>query len=244
MGKLFSSLITKYWVLIGIVGTLLGLVGAYYTVQLYCNLRTDMEELLPSNARSIIDLNEVTRRLDAIDNIVTLVFSKDKKASKKFIDDLADRLSHAPKSVISGIEYKIDREIKFFSDRRALLMERKDLDKIDSFLHNRMTYERELYNPLNIFSQRELEQPKFDFNSLQKKYEKQASVYSQFPGGYYSTPDESVRILVAYMPGKGIGAAHQLRETIDRTSLAPYILWTDLWHRCLSGEQGNRSEAI
>ncbi len=215
MFKTLTRLIVKYWAFVGIIGTLLGFVGAYYTVLLYKNLRTDVEELLPSNARSIVDLNEVTRRLDAIDNIVTLVFSKDTQASKRFVTDLAERLGQAPKSIVSGVEYKIDREIKFFSDRRALLMETADLEKVDRFIHGRINYEKSLYNPLNIFTGNVVNEPKFDFNSLRKKYEKQASVYSRFPGGYYATPDEKVRIVVAYMPGKGIEAAHQLRSTID-----------------------------
>ena len=208
--------ITKNWALFAIFGTLIGLLGAYHTVHLYQNLRTDMEELLPSNARSIIDLNEVTRRLDAIDNIVTLVFSKDTQASKRFINDLADRLNHAPKNVVSNVEFKIDQEIKFFSDRRALLTELSDLKRIDRYIHDRVSYETELHNPLNIFSQRELQEPTLDFDNMLKKYQKQASSFAKFPAGYYAAPDESVRILVAYMPGKGIHSAQQLRLTIDQ----------------------------
>lgn len=214
MNKL-SKLILKFPFLVALIGILFGLWGAYYTVLLYQNLRTDIEELLPTNARSIIDLNEVTSRLEAIDNIVVLVFSQDKKASRRFVDDLAGILEKTKKDVISGVEYKIDREVKFFSDRRALMMELQDLVRIRNFIRDKIEYEKELFNPLNIFSQIELNEPHFDFNALQKKYAGQTSVYAKFPDGYYATPDEKVRIVIAYMPGKGIEAAHRLRGAID-----------------------------
>ena len=230
MFKTLTRLIVKYWAVVGFLGTVLGFTGAFYTVLLYKNLRTDVEELLPSTARSIVDLNEVTHRLEAIDNIVTLVFSKDKKASKKFVTDLAELLDSTPKNVISGVEYRIDREIKFFSARRALLMETSDIEKIDQFIHDRINYEKELYNPLNIFSEKQIDEPRFNFNQLLKKYEKQASSFSKFPDGYYATPDEAVRIVVAYMPGKGIDAAHQLRSAIDKAiaTLQPKTYSNDL----------------
>ena len=230
MLKTLTRLIVKYYAFVGILGTLLGFIGTYYTILLYQNLRTDVEELLPSTARSIVDLNEVTRRLDAIDNIVTLIFSKDTKASKKFVTDLAENLNRVPKKIVSSIEYRIDREIQFFSDRRALLMELPDLEKVNHFVHDRIDYEKELYNPLNIFSEKRLQEPKLDFNQLLKKYEGQASAYAKFPDGYYATPDEKVRILVAYMPGKGIEAAHQLRSAIDQaiTNLNPKAYAPDM----------------
>ena len=212
--------ILQHAILISILGTLLGFVGTYYTVLLYKNLRTDIEELLPTTARSITDLNEVTSRLEAIDNIVVVTLSKDKEASRRFVTDLAARLGESPKTVISSVEYRIDREVKFFSDRRALLIDLKDLERVRDYIRNRISYETELRNPLNIFSQNDLYEPRYDFKGLIQKYDQQASAYSKFPDGFYATPDESVRIVIAYMPGKGIEAAHRLRAAIDEAIAA------------------------
>ena len=74
--RTFARFIVRNAVFVSIVGTLLGVVGAYYSIQLYKNLRTDIEELLPTTARSVVDLNEVASRLESIDNLAVLVFSK------------------------------------------------------------------------------------------------------------------------------------------------------------------------
>ena len=207
--------------LIAIVGTLLGFVGGYYSVQLYKNLRTDIEELLPTNARSVVDLNEVTRRLESIDNLAVLIFSKDTKASRRFVDDLVGKLEKAPKDVIASLEYRIDRELKFFRDRRALYMELDDLTRIRNYIGDRIDYEKELYNPLNIFRTNEIPEPNLDFKGMRKKYESKISAYDRFPDGYYATADESKRVILVNLPGKlsGIAAAHKMRGTVDEAIL-------------------------
>src|SRR6478736_3732877 len=106
----FSRFILRRAGLVATLGTLLAFVGTYYTVQLYKNLKTDFEELLPTTARSVIDLKEVTHRLESIDNLGVLIFSQDAQASKRFVTDLAQRLEKEPKNLIASVEYKIDRE--------------------------------------------------------------------------------------------------------------------------------------
>src|SRR5207253_1985842 len=98
--------------------------------------------------------------------------------------------------------YKIDRELKFFEARRALYMDLPDLMRIRDFIKDRISYEKQLYNPLNIFSEREIPEPSLDFEKMKKKYEGKVSSYSRFPGGYYATPDGKQRVMLIYMPGK------------------------------------------
>ncbi|MGE0616551.1 MAG: hypothetical protein AB7P04_13025, partial [Bacteriovoracia bacterium] len=59
----YSRLVLKRAGLICIIGLLIAIWGGYYSIQLYKNLRTNNEELLPTDARSVIDLKEVTERL-------------------------------------------------------------------------------------------------------------------------------------------------------------------------------------
>ena len=62
----FSNLIFRNAKLITFTGLALMLVGAYYSVFLYKNLKTDIEELLPTHARSGKDLAVLTDRLESI----------------------------------------------------------------------------------------------------------------------------------------------------------------------------------
>jgi len=198
-------------------GLLLTIISSYFAAQLYINLKTDLEELLPTTARSVVDLNEVTDRLSSTENLTILVFSKDTQASKKFVTDLAENLKKHPKDTFARIDYRINKEIKFFNDRKILYIEYEDLIGIRNYIQDRISYEKSLYNPLNIFSFEEIPEPSFDFEELQKKYDGKVSRYTMYPDGYYANPKETIRAIQVHMPGKlsGIHGAKLLRNTID-----------------------------
>lgn len=202
---------------VALLGILLGIVGGHYSIQLYKNLRTDIEELLPTTARSVLDLDEVTQRLESIDNLAVIFLSERPEQSKRFVDAVVAELEQAPRDKIAGVEYRIDRELKFFNDRRPLYMELADLQKVRDYIRDRIEYEKQLYNPLNIFNGRELPEPRLDIGSLERKYTGKISSYSRFPGGYYATPDGKIRVILVKLPGKvsGVDSATNLRHLVD-----------------------------
>ena len=57
-------------------------VGAVYSIHLFSNLKAEIEELLPSQARSVLDLNEVRARLESTNNINLVIFSDHPEESK------------------------------------------------------------------------------------------------------------------------------------------------------------------
>lgn len=226
------------------VGLILGIAGAFYSALLYMNLRTDILELLPTEARSVVDVAKVTSRLESIDNLVVLVFSDHPVPTKKFVNDLAKELQKAPPNVIAGVEYKIDRELKFFKDHQALYIDLPDLIKIRDYIKKRISYEKELYNPLNIFSQIEIPEPQFDFPGLTKKYESKASGFDRLPGGYYATPDEKIWALQVNLPGSGIVAQKNLQKAVQKAiqHLNPQTYSPDIVVRFSGGVQDSIEE--
>ncbi|MBI2712711.1 MAG: hypothetical protein HYX41_07660, partial [Bdellovibrio sp.] len=210
-----SKLIVRYASWVVLLGSLLGLVGAIYSAALYLNLKTDILELLPTSSRSVLDLNRVTSRLESIDNLAVLVFSENTEASRRFVIDLADKLSKAPKDVIASVEFKIEKELAFFKSHQALYLELGDLISIRNYIRNRIDYEKELYNPLTIFGDRELSEPKLDFIALRRKYEGRTATFDQLPRGYYATRDEKIRAVLVNLPGKGIVAQKKLKATVE-----------------------------
>jgi len=133
--RLFSKFVLRHALSIGLLGTALGGLGGYYTIQLYQNLRTEIHELLPTQARSVIDLQEVSHRLESIEHLAILVFSDYPQHSKRFVNDLVKKLEKTPRSTIASIDYKIDRELLFFKQRQALFMELEDLKKNSHLPH-------------------------------------------------------------------------------------------------------------
>ncbi len=242
----FSRLVLRWSGLVTLLGILSGALGLYYTIELYKNLRTDIEELLPTTARSVVDLNQVTQRLESIEHLAVFVFSEDTRASKRLILDLATRLDQLPRSTIAGTEYRIDRELEFFRDRQALYMEVSDLERIRDFIATRIEYERELHNPINIFGEREIPEPSLDFEAMRKKYVGKMSGYDRFPEGFYATPDAKVRILLANMPGKSssIKKKEELKHAVEQTiaELKPETYAADIKIKYAGGVQETLEE--
>lgn len=230
---------------VSIAGTLLAFLGAYYSAQLYQNLRTQFEELLPSTARSVQDLTEVTSRLPSIDNLAILVFSKNTTASKSFVVDLAHKLQELPKDTVSSVEYEISKELRFFQERKALYLELEDLLKIKNYIANRIEYEKELFNPLNIFGSKELPEPKLNFLALRQKYQNQGGSYEKLPQGFYATPDETKRAILVYIPGGlGIDGANRLKTAVEKTiqELHPKTYSPDIEIKYTGGVQDSLEE--
>ncbi|MGZ3699210.1 MAG: MMPL family transporter, partial [Bdellovibrionota bacterium] len=187
---------------ISLIGTLLAVLGGYFCVRLYEHLHTDIQELLPPDARSVVDLNEISRRLESYDSLAILVFTSDPKAGKQFVIDFAREAEKIPKTLLASVEYKIDRELDFFERRQALYLETKDLRRIRDYVRDRIDYEKELRNPLNIFSERNISEPQLQVEQLLTKYESRFSIYRQFPDGYYSTPDGTKRVVLLNLRGR------------------------------------------
>jgi predicted RND superfamily exporter protein len=204
--------------LVACMGLLMAGVGGYFTVHLFMNLRTEIEELLPTDARSVLDLNEVKARLESTNNISVLMFSDHVDDSKRFVIDLAKALEKLPKEVSAGIEYRIDNELKFFSERKPLFIETPDLLKIKKYIQDRIHYEVQLYNPLTILENRDFREPKFDFGAIQKKYSGKTDSYTHFPDGFYASTDQKIRVLNVNLPGGagGIEGAKALKAAVEK----------------------------
>ena len=197
----YSRFILRHSVAIASFALLLTFIGGFYSYKLYRNLRPDLQELLPTYARSVTDLNEIARRLKSVDNLAVLVFSNDTKASKRFVNDLAIRLEKGPREIIAGVEYTIKPALQFFKRNRSLYIDLPDLLKIRKYVNDRLDYEREIRNPLNIFAETNIPEPVLDFSAMRGKYEARTSSFDQFPDGYYATPDETKRAILVYVPG-------------------------------------------
>ncbi|MBC7397126.1 MAG: MMPL family transporter [Bdellovibrionales bacterium] len=200
-----------------LVGFALSSVGAYYSFHLFSNLRTDIEELLPTDARSVLDLKEVRGRLESTNNLSVVMFSSHPEGSKRFVDDLAAEVKKLPSDVSSGVEYKINEELAFFNDRKSLFVQLSDLKRIKNYIRAKINYEVQLYNPLTIFQEVNTPEPRLDLRAIQKKYEGQADSYSRFPDAYYASTDEKIRVLLVNQPGQssGIEGAKNLKKSVS-----------------------------
>lgn len=199
---------------ITLISLALTVISSFFVVKLYANLRPDIEELLPTQSRSVTDLKQVTSRLRSIDNLAVLIFSKEPKAAGRFQDDLARELEKLPPTTSAAVEYKISEEIEFFNRRKALFISKDDLLQVRNFIEKRIDYEKFLYNPFNLAVENKPELPEYDFNALKTKYASQSDDFSHFPGGVYATPDGKRRLILVYAPDQSIMTAHRLKDEV------------------------------
>jgi len=209
-----SRFFVKYARSISLIGVLLTLGSGIFVIKLYANLKPDIEELLPTTSRSVVDLKQVTSRLRSIDNLAILVFSKDSKAAGRFQADLARELESLPTDISAGVEYKISDELRFFEKRQALFISVDDLKDIRDFIRKRIAYEKFIANPINLVIDHKPLEPEYDFHALEKKYASRAEEFSHFPGGVYATPDGTKRLILVDVPDQSIATAHRLKAQV------------------------------
>jgi uncharacterized protein len=223
-----TRFVLRQAVLVSVLGTLLALVGSFYTVLLYKNLRTNIEELLPSTARSVVDLARLGKQVKSVENLVVLTFSANTQASKRFVIDLAAKLDALPKTMVAGVEYRIDGELEFFRKKRLLFVQYDDLVNLKKYVQSKILYEKDR----RILGLGLISEPKFDFESLKKKYSNEASFFDRFPDGFYASPDQTKRVIIVNLPGGAadIDAALRLRKAVETTvaSLNPTSYSADL----------------
>ncbi len=200
------------------MGLLLSIIGGFFSARLYSTLRPDLEQLLPTDAPSVVDLQAASQRLASVESLVVVIESEDTEASKLFVDDFAARMIQAREGLTSGVEYRITRELEFFRKRIGLYMELPELRRLTRQIEARMEYERELFNPLHIFDEVEIPEPKLDIETFQRKMGGALSAYARFPDGYYSSQDEKIRLVLLGLPSgnSALNAAKKLRTHVDQ----------------------------
>jgi hypothetical protein len=116
--------------------------GAFGTVRLYSDLRTDIAELLPESSRSARDLEKVSARVGGYAGLTVVLHGADPVTLQVFADDLADALQADPSGLVQWVEYRVDDAVEFFRPRLLLFPEKAQLEKLRDTLAARIEWER------------------------------------------------------------------------------------------------------
>jgi predicted RND superfamily exporter protein len=127
-----------------------GAFGAAGTVLLYSDLRPDIGELLPANARSARDLDEVSSRVGGWAEEAVVLSGADRQTLERFSDDLAKKLAPYEPAQIRWIEYRLDDLSDFFGKRAWLFPSQQQLQTVRDRIGERIKWERLHANPLFV----------------------------------------------------------------------------------------------
>ncbi len=116
--------------------------GAFGTVRLYSDLRTDVSELLPEDTRSARDLAAVTAQVGGFAGLTVILHGADAVTMEVFADDLADALGRDRSGLVRWVEYRVDDVVDFYLPRLLLFPEKRDLEELRDVLRARVAWER------------------------------------------------------------------------------------------------------
>ncbi len=203
--RLVGALIRRRREVLG-ASILLSAVGIFFAVQLYLDLRSDIEALLPQNAPSVLAAKTVSPLLHNINHLSIILEGSDPEAIQRLADKLAARLRDLPPEQVESVDYRTDEESAFLSRFGLFYLSIQDLQTILDRIRKRVAWEKKKANPLlGLVEQEETPPPPLDFSDIEAKYSVGRQALSQFRNGYYQTPDGHLLAMIVRPPEGGSG---------------------------------------
>jgi hypothetical protein len=193
------------------------ILGAFGTVRLYSDLRTDVGQLLPESTKSSRDLEAVTRRVGGFGEHTVILHGADPLTLRVFADDLADELANAPKDLVRWVEYRTDALQDFFLPRLLLFPEKAELEGLRDALRARIDWEKA------SAAGRAAGEPPDVVGLLESLAGSRKELVGRFPDGYHvgqvpgRTPAEKLTILVMIVRMEGTPDDYSKLVRLDRT---------------------------
>ncbi|HEX8796467.1 MAG TPA: MMPL family transporter [Polyangiaceae bacterium] len=179
------------------IAILLAIPAGWRTAQLYVHLRSDMEELLPKSAPSVVALDELRARMAGIQHLGVVVDagSADRlPAAERFLDDLATRVRAYPPDLVRSVRTGDSEERKFIEDHAPLYVELADLKTIQHRIEERRDWEAS--REQGALLDEDDPPPSLDFDDIQHKYEDRTKGARRFDGDRFASPDMHTALML------------------------------------------------
>jgi uncharacterized protein len=186
------------------------------TAELYAHLRSEIEELLPRSAPSVIAIDELRARLPGLQHLGVIVdtgSAANLPAAERFLDDLAARIARYPPQLVNSVRTGEVAEHKFIEDHAPLYMDLPDLQIVRDRVETRRDWEAS--RETGVLLDEDETPPPLDFDDIQKKYDERTHGPGHFDNNRYASADLNTALLLieanAFETGRGRG-----RELLDR----------------------------
>jgi predicted RND superfamily exporter protein len=161
-----------------VAALLIAVVAGWRTVHMYRNLRSDIEELLPRNAPSVLAIKELRERIPGLQFLGVMVDAgpdappERMTASRRLIDDLAARVRTYPARVAGNLRLGISAERAFVEGHAAQLLGVEDLRTIRERIEARLHYEYATETGTLLDDSEG--PPPLDFSDIERRYQARA----------------------------------------------------------------------
>lgn len=200
--------------------------ATWRTARLYAHLHSELEQLLPRNAPSVVAIDELRTRLPGLQHLGVVVDagSADRlPAAEKLLDDLAARVRAYPPELVRAVRTGDAEERAFLEDHAPLYMSVEDLETIRTRIEARRDYEAS--KEQGALLDEDDPPPSLDFGDIEKKYEARGPGAGRFDDGRFASKEQHTALLLieagGFDTGRSLGAALLRRVQADIAALGP-----------------------
>jgi preprotein translocase subunit SecF len=167
----FVAWTLRYGALLWAIALCAAIPAVWRTISLYGHLRSDIEELLPRDAPSVVAIQELRSRMAGLQylGIIVDVGAPDHlPAGERFLEDLAARVRRYPKSEVSDVRTGYAAERAFVEKHAGSLMALDDLKTIRERIEARLHWE--YGKKTDTLLDADEPAPPLDFSDIERKY--------------------------------------------------------------------------
>jgi len=177
-------------------------------------LKTDLVELLPTDAPSVVNLETMRTRVAVHQNLAVAIECPDLKAAQKFSDDITTLIRALPPEEVLAVDNNI-KEIKdYYTRNKYLFADLEDLVEVRDKIAQRIQEETE---GALVESLDDEPAPRTDlkFDRLREKYESKVKIQERYVDGYYTNPDRNLVAVFIYPPSSSLDTASN-QKLVDK----------------------------
>jgi predicted RND superfamily exporter protein len=170
----YVSWTLRHGKLLWALAVLLAVPAAWRTAMLYRHLRSDIEELLPRDAPSVVAIDELRHRMSGLQYLGLLVDTGGPDrlpAGERFLDDLAARIRQYPRTEVSDVRTGFSAERAYVEKHAGSLIELEDLRIVRQRIEDRLHWE--YGKKTGTLLDEDEPAPPLDFTDIDRKYASQ-----------------------------------------------------------------------
>lgn len=221
--RMFVEWTLRYGRWIWLVAIVLAVPATWRTMQLYIHLKSELEELLPREAPSVLAIEELRARTPGLQHLGIVVDTGDAAhlaSGERFIDDLAARIRAYPRDVVGAVRTGTSEERAFLAQHAPLYVDLEDLQRIRHRIEARRDWEVAQETGALLDDD---EPPPLELSDIEQKYAQKLPEQGKGAGERYSNADLHLTLLIvevgAFDSGSSRGKALLARVKTDVATL-------------------------
>ena len=183
--------------------------ATWRTAGLYAHLRSELEQLLPRSAPSVIAIDELRTRMAGLQHLGVVVdtgSAANLHAGERLLDDLAARVRAYPPGMVRAARTGDATERRFLEDHAPLYMDLDDLETVRTRVETRRDWEASRQQ--GALLDEDAPPPPLDFDDLQKKYDLRTTTSHRFEDDHFANSEQHAALLLIEVGEFDTGRAH------------------------------------